>query len=98
MRRSGRWQDHRSNVRLTATLHVDTSMPFGLIASLLLASTGASSMPDETPIACGNCADWNQPQAPFRVYCNTYYVGMHGLSSVLIVTTDGLILLDGDLP
>jgi metallo-beta-lactamase class B len=80
------------------TILLDIGMPFGLIASLLLASTGASSMPDETPIACGKCANWNQPQAPFRVYGNTYYGGMHGLSSVLIVTTDGLILLDGDLP
>ena len=76
-----------------------------LLALLLSASTDATAptvpvrIPaDETPIACDNCNDWNQPQAPFRIIGNTYYVGMHGLSSVLITTKDGLILLDGDLP
>jgi len=76
-------------------------MILGLLASLLFASSDAMATPvepDETPIACGNCADWNQPQAPFRIFGNTYYVGTHGLSSVLISTKDGLILLDGDLP
>ena len=76
-------------------------MILGLLASLLFASTDAMSVPiapDETPIACDNCADWNQPQAPFRIFGNTYYVGTHGLSSVLIATKNGLILLDGDLP
>jgi len=76
-------------------------MILGLLASLLFASTDAMAAPvapDETSIDCGNCAEWNQPQAPFRIYGNTYYVGTHGLSSVLIVTKNGLILLDGDLP
>jgi len=76
-------------------------MILGLFASLLLASTDAAATPiaaDETPINCDNCADWNQTQLPFRIYGDTYYVGMHGLSSVLIVTKEGLILLDGDLP
>jgi metallo-beta-lactamase class B len=76
-------------------------MILGLFASLLFASTDPVATPvapDEAPIDCGNCADWNQPQAPFRIFGNTYYVGVHGLSSVLIVTRTGLILLDGDLP
>ena len=76
-------------------------MILGLLISMLFASSDAMatpSAPDETPIACDNCADWNQPQAPFRIFGNTYYVGTHGLSSVLIATKNGLILLDGDLP
>lgn len=76
-------------------------MILGLFASLLLAFTGgaeASIPADETPLVCEHCADWNQPQAPFRIFGNTYYVGVHGLSSVLIATKSGLILLDGDLP
>lgn len=44
------------------------------------------------------CEEWNQPQAPFRVFGNTYYVGVVGLSAVVIATSDGLILLDGALP
>jgi len=73
-------------------------MILGLYASLLLASAATPIASDEAPINCDNCASWNQPQAPFRIYGNTYYVGTHGLSSVLIVTKAGLILLDGDLP
>jgi metallo-beta-lactamase class B len=43
-------------------------------------------------------AAWNAPQAPFRIYGNTWYVGPHGLSSILIDTGHGLALFDGDLP
>jgi metallo-beta-lactamase class B len=47
---------------------------------------------------CDNCENWNQPVAPFKIHGNTFYVGVHGLSAVLITTSNGLILLDGDLP
>ena len=49
-------------------------------------------------ISCANCAEWNQPQAPFRIAGNTYYVGTHALSSLLITSNAGHILVDGDLP
>jgi metallo-beta-lactamase class B len=38
------------------------------------------------------------PQAPFRVHHNTYYVGTHGLSSILITSPEGHVLIDGGLP
>ncbi|HEY7886988.1 MAG TPA: subclass B3 metallo-beta-lactamase [Steroidobacteraceae bacterium] len=41
---------------------------------------------------------WNAPQAPFRIYGNTWYVGPHGLSSILVDTGHGLAVFDGDLP
>lgn len=41
---------------------------------------------------------WNAPQKPFRIYGNTWYVGPHGLSSILLDTGQGLALFDGDLP
>lgn len=47
---------------------------------------------------CPNCAAWNIPQQPFRIYGNTYYVGTHGLSSVLITSSSGHVLIDGGLP
>jgi len=47
---------------------------------------------------CSSCAEWNLPQTPFRIFGNTYYVGPHGLSSILITSSDGSILIDGDLP
>ena len=52
----------------------------------------------ERAISFGAAAEWNQPQEPVRIYGDTYYVGVAGLSSVLIVTDAGLILIDGDLP
>ncbi len=43
-------------------------------------------------------ARWNQPAKPFRVIGNVYYVGAAGVSSFLISTPAGIILLDGGLP
>lgn len=43
-------------------------------------------------------AAWTQPQPPFRIYGNTYYVGTHGLTAILIASSDGLVLIDGTLP
>lgn len=48
--------------------------------------------------ACARCAEWNLPQKPFRIFGNTYYVGTHGLSSILITSDGGNVLIDGDLP
>lgn len=62
------------------------------------AAANADTASDMAPIDCDACADWNRDQAPFRILGDTYYVGVHGVSSVLIHTRDGLILLDGDLP
>jgi metallo-beta-lactamase class B len=50
-----------------------------------------------SPPTCKDCAQWNLSQQPFRVYGNTYYVGVHGLSSILITSDHGHILIDGDL-
>ncbi len=41
--------------------------------------------------------EWSAPQQPFRVYGNTYYVGTHGLASILITSPRGHILIDGTL-
>ncbi len=37
---------------------------------------------------------WNRPIEPFRLVGNVYYVGASGVSSFLITTTEGHILLD----
>lgn len=39
----------------------------------------------------------NTPQAPFRIFGNTYYVGTHGVASILITSDHGDVLIDGDL-
>src|SRR5436190_20085025 len=43
-------------------------------------------------------ADWNRPLKPFRIVGNVYYVGATGVSSFLITTPQGAILIDGGLP
>ena len=63
---------------------------------LLVICLGLTSA-QKTTVPCANCAEWNQPQAPFRVFGNTYYVGTHGLSSLLITSDAGDVLIDGDL-
>jgi metallo-beta-lactamase class B len=72
-----------------------------MIAGLLLmaASAGAAhAHADQQPINCGSCAKWNAPHAPFKLHGNSYYVGVGGLSAVLITTPNGHFLIDGGLP
>jgi metallo-beta-lactamase class B len=47
---------------------------------------------------CKECTEWNQPQRPFCILGNTYYVGPHGLSAILITSPAGHVLIDGALP
>ncbi len=47
---------------------------------------------------CSNCAEWNAPRRPLRIYGNTYYVGTNGLSAILVTSRQGHVLIDGALP
>ena len=71
-----------------------------LQARLALLSTTCTyaAFAQSAPPPCSHCAEWNQPQQPFKIYGNTYYVGPHGLSSILITSDAGHILIDGGLP
>ncbi len=69
-----------------------------LVPVLLLAACGPKVLEPDAAIECSNCERWNQPQDPFRLYGNTWYVGTAGLSSILIETAEGLVLVDGGLP
>jgi metallo-beta-lactamase class B len=46
----------------------------------------------------GERATWNEPVKPFRVIGNVYYIGVSGVTSFLITTPQGHILLDGGFP
>jgi len=69
-------------------------------AIALLFPFAASAAPEsmtraiESPYA----ARWLQPQEPFRIFGETYFVGSFGMSNVLIRTDAGLVLIDGALP
>ena len=76
---------------------------FRVLAVVLLlgASLASQNPPDLLPdpaIACDACAEWNREREPSLVFGNTYSVGVAGLSSILIASDAGLILLDGGLP
>ncbi len=62
-----------------------------LVAAAILFARGR-------PSSCKECASWNIPQRPFRIYGNTYYVGTRSLASVLISSKAGHVLIDGALP
>jgi metallo-beta-lactamase class B len=70
-------------------MHRALILGIGCLSSI---NAGAAS------IDCERCAAWNQEQAPYQIFGNTYYVGMRGLSSVLVTSPDGHVLIDGGLP
>ncbi|HKU76050.1 MAG TPA: subclass B3 metallo-beta-lactamase [Pyrinomonadaceae bacterium] len=58
---------------------------------VLLIPVSSCAQADETS------RSWNQPVKPFRIIGNLYYVGAYDVSSFLIVTSEGHILLDSGL-
>jgi metallo-beta-lactamase class B len=81
-------------------------MRFAMMIAMSLAavSAGTGTMaqggddPLRRPVAPDYAKRWLTPQAPVRVYGNSYLVGFAGLNVGLIETGDGLILIDGALP
>ncbi|WP_436357615.1 subclass B3 metallo-beta-lactamase [Brevundimonas sp. CEF1] len=69
-----------------------------LAAALALLSVGGVVHDDPLTQPIPGNADWEKPQAPLKLYGDTYFVGTGGISLVLIDTGDGLILIDGALP
>lgn len=59
-----------------------------LLAATLLTVAGAQSATDR----------WATPQEPFRLYGDTWYVGPHDVSALLITSPAGHILVDGGSP
>src|SRR5688572_23418490 len=66
-----------------------------LVCIFLMLAT--SAVLAAAPSTCGPCAAWNVAQLPFRIFGNTYYVGVRGLSSILITSSEGHVLIDGGL-
>jgi len=74
----------------TATLCV-----FVTLASAMAASTESSAVPGFTNLALNKIfQSWNQPFKPLRIVGNIYYVGASGVSSYLITSADGHVLID----
>ncbi len=73
-------------------------LPLALVATFAASAPVAAQVDSARAAQCSNCAEWNQPQAPFRVFGNTYWVGTHGLGSILVTSPQGHVLIDGALP
>ena len=74
---------------------------FAALALLPLPGSALAQTADDPltrPIASPYAEQWNRPQQPVRIHGDTYYVGVGGLSVVLIHTGAGLVLIDGALP
>jgi metallo-beta-lactamase class B len=68
-----------------------TALILSLTLSLFLHATA-------NPQADPTARSWNQPVKPYRIIGNVWYVGASGVTSFLITTSDGHILLDSGLP
>ncbi|MDH4064795.1 MAG: subclass B3 metallo-beta-lactamase [Acidobacteriota bacterium] len=68
------------------------------VAITVLSLAQPAGLRPDPPINCGDCAGWNADVAPSRLFGNTYTVGTAGLSSLLITSPAGHVLMDGALP
>ncbi len=74
---------------------------WAVAAAMLAAFQANAAVGAKKPVSeftCSSCKEWNQPQEPFKIYGNTYYVGTKELSALLVTGPGGHILLDGALP
>lgn len=68
---------------LSACVHTDSAAP--LVPDSNRAAWGA---------ACADWDDWDKPGPPWRIHGQTYYVGTCGITAIVIVGEDGLVLID----
>jgi metallo-beta-lactamase class B len=68
-----------------------SALALSLAVSLFLPATA-------NPQADPTSRSWNQPIKPYRIIGNIWYVGASGVTSFLITTPEGHILLDSGLP
>ncbi len=63
-----------------------------------LAAAEAEAPAFDAPKDCRACAEWNRPHEPFEIHGNTFYVGVSGLSTLAVATSEGVVLFDAGLP
>jgi metallo-beta-lactamase class B len=80
--------------------------PLLLLAAQISISLGKPPAQIEKPIApieiagpefdaaCAGSEDWEKPAPPVRIFGNTYFVGTCGISSILVTSPQGHILID----
>lgn len=71
---------------------------FGLLTQSAYAHQPSGGKANTAGASCPNNPSWTAPQTPFRVYGNTWYVGPHGLTVLLITAPTGDALIDAGVP
>jgi metallo-beta-lactamase class B len=70
------------------------SATFRILVVAVIAAIANAAM----PLEAGPCNNGlNASQRPFKIYGDTYYVGTHGVASILVASNKGIVLIDGDL-
>ena len=64
----------------------------------LIPLTGAAQAQSLKDLLATLLVKWNEPTPPFKMIGNVYYVGTNGLSSYLITSPQGHILVDTVMP
>ncbi|GAB2789284.1 subclass B3 metallo-beta-lactamase BJP-1 [Dyella kyungheensis] len=90
--------DGRMEAAVTAKLRAPSQQEHQRMKPFFRATLGVCLGLSIAASAHASPPEWTQPQKPFRIYGDTYYVGMRGLTSILIQSSDGLVLIDGTLP
>jgi len=69
-------------------------------AMLLQPSFAEQAEPELTPWdkVAAVYPDWIEPETPFKVIGNIYYVGTKGIASFLVTSDQGHVLVDGGMP
>ena len=67
-----------------------------LITALLAIPAATAELLPDPPHHCEYCDGWSRSREPIHIYGNTWFVG-GGVSSVLITSKDGHVLIDGGL-
>lgn len=84
-------------MRIRPLSFIAAALVVALVLLVLLVRGEARPRPGSS-IDCSSCDEWNRPREPFKIFGNTYCVGVAGLSSVLVASSAGLVVLDGALP
>lgn len=73
--------------------------PLPTLFCLLLSTSAPAAEPVLPQLQAYQTEDsWRQPVPPFALADSSWYIGTAGLSSVLIKTPEGAVLIDGGLP
>lgn len=98
-------RSQQAAVRLSVCNTIPDLIMRSLISAIVISGITALNAHAQSPTvrqagsasssSCGDDSSWSQPQKPFRIYGNTWYVGARGITVLLIKGSSGDVLIDG---